>query len=148
MDNVRSLHNVGSFFRIADGAGIEKVILCGGTPTPPRHEISKTALGTVDTVIWEYAKDTVSALKNLSKSGYTLCAIEQTERSTDLYATKLPVKLAVVVGHERVGVSPEVLDLCPYHLHLPMRGSGAHSLNVSTCTSAVLYELGRRLCYD
>ena len=147
LDNVRSLHNVGSLFRSADGAGIQRIILCGLTPVPPRAEITKTALGATHSLPWEYAANSVLAIKKYMPT-YSPIALEQTLNSTNLYETALTVPLLLVVGHERSGISPEVLSVCQTHVHLPMFGTSAHSLNVSIAGSLALYELRRRNCYS
>lgn len=147
LDNVRSLHNVGSIFRSADGAGIKRIILCGLTPVPPRREISKTALGATAVIPWEYVPSSIQAVKNYA-SQYVPIALEQTDRSTNIYATKLSLPLLLIAGHERAGISAAVLALCQTHVHLPMHGTSAHSLNVSIAASLALYELRRRSCYS
>ena len=146
-ENIRSLHNVGSLFRSSDGAGIQKIILTGLTPTPPRHEISKTALGTVQTVAWEYQKDSLSAGLELKKAGYTLYSLEQTPCARNIFHIKLQGPAALVIGHEREGVESSTLAVFNNHLYIPMQGSGAHSLNVSNAASIALYEFARQLCY-
>ena len=143
LDNVRSLHNVGSMFRTADAVRLERILLCGLTPTPPRHEIDKTALGAVATVPWEYCRSTAAALSRLAQDGIPAIALEQTSRSVSLYEASVPGRLALVVGHERAGVSAEALSLCPLHVHLPMLGESARSLNVANAAAVALYELRR-----
>lgn len=143
-ENIRSLHNVGALFRSADAVNLERLILAGLTATPPRHEIAKTALGATETVPWDYVRELGEKLAELRRQGYVLVALEQTDRSTDLYETDLPFPLALIVGHERMGVTPETLAQCDHHVHLPMRGRSAHSLNVSAAATAALYELLRR----
>lgn len=147
LDNVRSLHNVGSLFRTADGANIEKIILTGLTPCPPRSEISKTALGATSSVDFEYFASVTEAITRYQNTHHPV-ALEQTEQSTDFYATSIVLPLLLVIGHERAGVSPEALRHCTQHVHLPMYGISAHSLNVSIAGSVALYELRRRSCYS
>lgn len=141
LNNIRSLYNVGAIFRSADGVNAEGILLGGLTPRPPRHEIEKTALGATHTVPWEYAADLKAALLEHKKKGYTIYALEQTEKSTNLFETKIQFPCVVVAGHEREGVEQEILDVCDGHVELPMLGESAKSLNVSTATSIVLYTL-------
>jgi 23S rRNA (guanosine2251-2'-O)-methyltransferase len=147
LENIRSLHNVGAIFRSADAANIQEIILGGLTATPPRHEIEKTALGATKTVPWRQVADVPSFLKRLQADGYTITALEQTPTSTNVFSTQLAFPIALVVGHERTGVTPETLAVCSHHVELPMLGKSAHSLNVSNATTAALYELGRRVWY-
>ena len=147
LDNVRSLHNVGALFRSADGACIQRVILCGLTPVPPRSEISKTALGATASVPWEYVSEALTAIRRYEET-YVPVALEQTGISTDIYETAIMLPVLLVVGHERAGVSPEVLAACQQHVHVPMYGTSAHSLNVSVAGSLALYELQRRERYS
>jgi len=141
LNNIRSLHNVGAIFRCADAVAAEKIILGGLTPVPPRDEISKTALGATETVQWEHSANLVKTLLELKEQGFTICALEQTPRSTSLFTTQAPEKVVLVVGHEREGVEQSVLDICDFHLEIPMYGKSAHSLNVSTATAIALYAL-------
>ena len=147
LENIRSLHNVGAIFRTADGAGDTALVLTGLTPCPPRHEITKTALGTVDTVPWSYATRTADALITLRSQGYTIYALEQTAQATNLFTTTLSFPIALVVGHEREGVEPNTLALCDGQLVLPMKGTGAHSLNVAHASAIALYECQRKQWY-
>ena len=147
LDNVRSLHNVGAIFRTAEATGIQEVVLTGLTPVPPRHEIDKTALGALRTLAWRYEPNAAACVAALKKEGYTAYALELTPTATILYEAPLTWPLALVVGHEREGVEPDVLALCDAHLSLPMHGTSVHSLNVSNATSIALYELGRRFWY-
>ena len=148
LDNIRSLQNVGAIFRTADGAGVSRLILGGLTATPPRHEIEKTALGATETVPWEYAADLARRLRTLAAEGYTLYALELTPVSVPVYTCQLKGPAVLVLGHEREGVQPDVLALCPTHLSLPMRGSSARSLNVAVAAGIAAYEFGRQLCYN
>ena len=148
LDNVRSLHNVGAIFRSSEAAGVQKIVLGGLTPVPPRHEIEKTALGATQTLQWQHVKDLIPYLNELKEEGYALYALEQTEAARNLLQTKLSFPLALIVGHEREGVEPEILQAVPNHLEIPMRGTGVHSLNVSAATSIALYESVRQFCYN
>ena len=140
LNNIRSLHNVGALFRSADAVKLERICLGGLTPTTPRHEIEKTALGATVTVKWEYQSSLKSALTEYKAAGYTIYALEQTSRATSLFSTPLQFPCVLIAGHEREGVEADVLDLCDQHLFIPMYGTSAHSLNVSTSTTVALYH--------
>jgi tRNA G18 (ribose-2'-O)-methylase SpoU len=148
LDNVRSLHNVGAIFRTADGAGVSSIILGGLTPTPPRHEITKTALGATDTVPWEYSRDLAQRLKELKTKGYAIYALELSQTAVPIYQTQLTTPSVLIVGHEREGVHPDLLQLADVHIKLPMLGTSAHSLNVSVATGIAVYEFGRQCWYN
>jgi 23S rRNA (guanosine2251-2'-O)-methyltransferase len=143
LDNVRSLYNVGAFFRTADAAAIEKLYLCGITGRPPKHAIAKTALGAEESVPWEHSWDPAAILREIGARGYELAAIETTVHAVDLFdwAPRFPV--CVVFGHEVDGVQPELSALCDTHVRIPMLGA-KHSLNVATAGGVVLYELLRK----
>ena len=141
LDNIRSLHNVGSIFRTADGAGIEKLFLCGMTGAPPRAEIRKAALGADDHVAWEYFKTTEEALDKLKADGYHLVALENnTPRAKDYRDLEYVFPLALVIGHEYNGIAAEVLALCDSVISLPMRGKKS-SLNVAVAFGIAAYEI-------
>jgi tRNA G18 (ribose-2'-O)-methylase SpoU len=143
LDNVRSLYNVGAFFRTADAAAIEKLYLCGTTGRPPKRAIAKTALGAEESVTWEHSWDAAAALRELRGRGYELAAIETSVHAVDLFdwAPRFPV--CVVFGHEVDGIQPELSALCDTHVRIPMLGA-KHSLNVATAGGVVLYELLRK----
>ena len=145
LDNVRSLHNVGSVFRTSDAFLIEQIYICGITSTPPHAEIHKTALGAEDSVSWKYYEETAQALYDLKKEGYTLLAIEQAEGSTMLGEMKLAKgkKYAVVFGNEVKGVQQSVVDSCDTCIEIPQYGT-KHSLNVAVCAGIVLWELSQK----
>lgn len=147
LDNVRSLNNVGSFFRTCDAFALEAIFLCGITATPPSREIHKTALGAELTVAWRYFEHTADALKELRSGGYQLWAVEQVEGAISLETLRVErdVKLAVVFGNEVDGVSQEAVDACQGAIEIPQRGT-KHSLNVSVCAGVVLWELFAQLC--
>lgn len=143
LDSIRSLYNVGSVFRTSDAVLIQKLILSGYTPTPPRKEIDKTALGATRSVPWEYAKDPRQALLRLKGEGARLCALELTDQSVSydtLTAADFP--LCLVVGNEITGVSPGALELCDMGIELPMAGI-KHSLNVAVAYGVAVFELAR-----
>ncbi|MDE0961047.1 MAG: RNA methyltransferase [Planctomycetota bacterium] len=143
LDNIRSLTNVGSIFRAADGFGTRKIFLCGITPTPPRPEISKISLGAEESTAWEQMEDPAKAVRVLQNQGVTVLALEQTDTSIPIFAAELPHPLAIVVGHEVVGVDEQVLHLCDGSIEIPMFGS-KHSHNVATATGVILSEVRRR----
>ena len=144
LDNVRSLHNVGSVFRTSDAYCVEKVLLCGITATPPNAEIHKSALGAEFSVEWTYYKDTTEALKILKKSNYTILAIEQAEGSIniDTFKAEKDKKYAIVLGNEVKGVQQSVIDLSDACVELPQFGT-KHSLNVSVTAGIVIWELAK-----
>jgi tRNA G18 (ribose-2'-O)-methylase SpoU len=140
LDNVRSLHNVGSIFRTADAFRIQALYLCGITAPPPHPEIHKTALGAEQTVPWKYFENTLDALQSLRQQHFTLAAIEQTELSQPpqcLAANLAP--LAIILGNEVHGVHQEVVDQCDLSIEIPQMGA-KHSLNVSVAAGIVLWE--------
>lgn len=146
LDNVRSLHNVGSVFRTADAFLVEAVYLCGITSTPPHAEIHKTALGAENTVSWTYFEDTQSAISSLRSEGYIVYAIEQAKGSTLLPDLKLDEtkKYAVIFGNEVKGVQQTVVDNCDGCIEIPQFGT-KHSLNVSVTGGIIIYEFARKL---
>lgn len=141
LDNVRSMNNIGSVFRTADAFRVEKLILCGITATPPHRDIHRTALGATDSVEWEYAEDTLSAIGDLRKRDYTIIGIEQTEGSRQLQTIDLlpGKKYAVILGHEVRGVQQAVIDGCDFCIEIPQFGT-KHSLNISVCAGIVIWE--------
>jgi 23S rRNA (guanosine2251-2'-O)-methyltransferase len=143
LDNVRSLYNVGAFFRTADAARIAKLWLCGITGKPPQNAITKTALGAEETVPWEHSWEPVPVVRRLRDSGHEVAAIETSVHAVDLFdwAPRFPV--TVVFGHEVDGIRPEVSGLCDTHVRIPMLGI-KHSLNVATAGGIVMYELLRK----
>ena len=145
LDNVRSALNVGSIFRTSDAFLIESIILCGITATPPNKEIRKAALGSTDSVNWEYAKDTTEAVKQLIKEGYYVVGVEQASKSTLLNKFKLPKKpIAVILGNEVNGVAQEVIDICNEVIEIEQFGT-KHSLNVSVTTGIVIWKIWEKM---
>ncbi|MFI5155784.1 MAG: RNA methyltransferase [Chitinophagales bacterium] len=144
LDNIRSMHNVGSIFRTADAFLLESIYLCGFTPRPPHRDIHKTALGATETVDWKYFDKTMEAAHFLRSRGYGLLAVEQVELSTPLNGkySNSAKKLAVVFGNEVTGVSEEVLACCEGSLEIPQFGM-KHSLNVAVAAGIVIWELVR-----
>jgi len=141
LDNVRSLHNVGSVFRTADAFLVEAVYLCGITSTPPHAEIHKTALGAENTVDWKHFEDTHVAMAELKAQGYIVFAIEQAQGSTKLPDLKLDAskKYAVILGNEVKGVQQSVVDACDGCIEIPQFGT-KHSLNVSVTGGIIIWE--------
>lgn len=146
LDNVRSLHNVGAVFRTADAFALEKIWLCGITGRPPQREITKTALGSEESVSWEYAVTTVEALTQLKAAGYAVAAVEQTTGSISLvqFQPQPGQPLALVLGNEVFGVDEEVLALCDAAVEIPQFGT-KHSLNVSVAAGVVLWDVLTKL---
>ncbi len=143
LDNVRSAYNVGAFFRAADGAGVERLHLCGITGHPPANAITKTALGAEEAVAWEHQWDAVAVVNELRGQGHEIAAIETTPQSVDIFdwAPRFPV--CVLFGHEVEGLRPELAELADTHIRIPMLGM-KHSLNVATAGGIVMYELLRK----
>lgn len=149
--NVRSMGNVGSIFRTADGAGLDKLYLAGLTPAPfdifgaPRPQIQKTSLGAEKWVPWEHVKSVPALLKRLKKEGYKIIALERARGSVPYNEIKIKRrdKIAIVVGHEVRGLSPSILKLADRIAEIPMRGR-KESLNVSVAFGIAAYELAKR----
>ena len=147
VENVRSVHNVGSIFRSADGFGADKIYLSGYTAHPPREDLHKPALGSEDTVPWEYFKNPVDAAKAIKSEGISLVLSEQTKQSQMMYEMDWEFPICFIVGNEVTGVSEELSALADIHAELPMRGI-KQSLNVSVAAGVVGYELGRAYLYE
>ncbi len=143
LDNVRSLYNVGSFFRTADAAGIEKLWLCGITGHPPKKALAKTALGSEERVAWEHTWNSAAALRGLRESGYEIAAVETSAHSVDLFDWQPRFPVCVLFGHEVEGIQKPLLEMCDSHIRIPMLGL-KHSLNVATAGGVVIYELLRK----
>ena len=145
LDNVRSLHNVGSVFRTSDAFRVEGICLCGITAGPPQPEIHKTALGAEDSVEWTYYKETIDAVNYLKTQGYTVLAIEQAQGSTllDSFVPDVSKRYAVVLGNEVKGVQQEVVDSCDGCIEIPQFGT-KHSLNVSVTAGIIVWEFARK----
>ena len=141
LDDIRSLNNIGSIFRTADAFIIEKIILCGITASPPHKDIQKTALGSTESVEWEYQKDICLAIKDLKKQGVYIWTIEQTENSSKLNKVKISneFKHAIILGNEVKGVSQNAIDLSDDVIEIPQFGT-KHSLNVSACSAILIWE--------
>lgn len=145
LNDIRSLNNIGSFFRTADAFNVEKIYLCGITANPPHRDIQKTALGATETVVWEYRQSISDLVKELKNEGMTICSIEQTEKTTFLQDVPnlKEGKFALIFGNEVNGVDQDVIDLSDYILEIPQFGT-KHSLNVSVCAGVVLWEFAKK----
>lgn len=145
LDNVRSLHNVGSAFRTSDAFRLEKIYLTGITGKPPHREIEKTALGATLSVDWEYADETAALLKSLKEKNYIIVTVEQTTESISLekFISDPAKKYCLVFGNEVNGVSEEAIALADQALEIPQHGT-KHSLNISVCLGIVAWEFFRQ----
>ena len=146
LDNVRSLHNIGSVFRTSDAFRVECIYLCGITATPPHPEMHKTALGAEFTVDWKYVNNAVEAVDNLRQEGYVVFSVEQAEKSIMLENIQLEQgrRYAVVLGNEVKGVQQEVIDHSDGCIEIPQYGT-KHSLNVSVTAGIVIWDLFKQL---
>jgi tRNA G18 (ribose-2'-O)-methylase SpoU len=146
LDDVRSMHNVGSVLRTADAFRVERVLLCGITSTPPSAEIHKTALGAEDSVEWQYYASAVDAVRALQSEGYRVLSVEQVEHSTKLqhFRAEAGCRYAVVLGNEVKGVHQEVVDQSDGCLEIPQLGT-KHSMNVSVTAGIVIYKFAEQL---
>ena len=143
LDNVRSLYNVGAFFRTCDAAGVDTLHLCGITARPPRKEIRKTALGAEDSVRWQYHTSAKEPVLELRDAGWEIAAVETSLHAVDLFDWQPAFPVCVVFGNEVEGIDPGVSALCDTHVRIPMLGS-KHSLNVATAGGVLIYELLRK----
>ncbi len=140
LDNIRSMHNVGAMFRLADGLGISELYLIGITATPPRAEIHKTALGAETHVKWKYFKAIDEAISQAKADNYTVAALELSDQAISLDQFKPTFPLALIVGHETEGVGERTLKSVDKIVQIPMHGH-AHSLNVATATAIACWHL-------
>jgi 23S rRNA (guanosine2251-2'-O)-methyltransferase len=144
LDDIRSLNNIGSFFRSSDAFSIEALFLCGITACPPHREIQKTALGATETVRWEYFSTVSEAISKLKSEGFTIVCIEQTSDSIALWDFNPSLKSAVIFGNEVDGVSEDAVKLCDFAVEIPQSGT-KHSLNVAVCGGIVLWHCYQQL---
>ncbi|WP_242202866.1 RNA methyltransferase [Aestuariivivens insulae] len=146
LDNIRSLNNIGSVFRTSDAFLIEKIYLCGITATPPHKDIHKTALGSTETVHWEYAKDTLQVVEKLKAEGVKVCAIEQAENATMLndFTPEAKTRYALVFGNEVKGVAQDVVNASNMVIEIPQYGT-KHSLNISVSCGVVVWDVFSKL---
>jgi tRNA G18 (ribose-2'-O)-methylase SpoU len=142
LDNIRSLNNIGSVFRTSDAFLIEKIYLCGITATPPHKDIHKTALGSTDTVAWEYAENTLEIVEKLKAKNIKICAIEQAEKSTmlDKFNIEPNTTYALVFGNEVKGVAQDVVNASNVVIEIPQFGT-KHSLNISVSCGVVVWDI-------
>jgi 23S rRNA (guanosine2251-2'-O)-methyltransferase len=143
LENIRSLYNVGAFFRTCDAAGVEALHLCGITGRPPGKGIHKTALGAEESVRWRYDSAATDVVRELRDSGYEIAAVETSLHAVDLFDWRPNFPVCVVFGNEVEGIHPELNRLCDTHIRIPMLGL-KHSLNVATAGGVVMYELLRK----
>jgi tRNA G18 (ribose-2'-O)-methylase SpoU len=146
LDNVRSMHNVGSIFRTSDGFAVEQVILCGITGQPPHREIEKTALGATQSIDWKYFPDTLQAVQKLRDNGYQIIAVEQAENSLMLhqFEPQAGKKYALIFGNEVNGVSDEVMKQIDTCIEIPQFGT-KHSFNIVVSAGIVLWDIFAKL---
>ena len=146
LDDIRSLHNIGSVFRTADAFLVEKIYLCGITACPPNKEINKTALGATDTVTWEYSENILDVIENLKSDGIKVFAIEQVENAIYLNNFKVEnqQKYAIIMGNEVFGVSQTAIEICNGVIEIPQLGT-KHSLNIAVTTGIVVWDLFRQM---
>lgn len=145
LDDIRSLHNIGSVFRTADAFLIEKIYLCGITAVPPNKEIHKTALGATETVAWEYRKDVNTLISELTAASTAVWAVEQVENAVMLqdFTVATDEKIALVFGNEVKGVSQEAVQLCRGAIEIPQLGT-KHSLNISVSAGIVIWDIFKK----
>jgi 23S rRNA (guanosine2251-2'-O)-methyltransferase len=145
LDNVRSLHNVGSVFRTADAFRLKRIVLCGYTGTPPNKEISKTALGATESVEWVYFPSTIEAVKTLREEGALIYAVEQATDAIKLHTVQRDSSkpAALIFGNEVYGVDQEIIDYADACIEIPQWGS-KHSLNISISVGIVVWEFCRK----
>ena len=142
LDNIRSLNNIGSIFRTCDAFLVSKIYLCGITAKPPNRKINKTALGSTESVEWDYFKSTIKLIEKLKSEGVKICSIEQVERAQKLnYIEKIDSKLkhAIVFGNEIRGVDQKIIDISENTIEIDQYGT-KHSLNVSVAAGIVIWK--------
>jgi tRNA G18 (ribose-2'-O)-methylase SpoU len=142
LDDIRSLHNIGSVFRTADAFLVQKIVLCGITASPPNKEIHKTALGATETVDWEHEEDVVSAIEKLKEQGVKAYALEQVENSISLeaFSPESDTTYALVFGNEVFGVNQKAIDACHGVIEIPQLGT-KHSLNISVSAGIAVWDI-------
>ena len=141
LDDIRSLHNIGSVFRTSDAFLIEKIYLCGITGTPPHKDIQKTALGATESVDWEYSDSTKNTIQKLRENGYIICSLEQVDQSIMLheFQPNPDSKYALVFGNEVFGVEDEIIELSDHVIEIPQLGT-KHSLNISVTMGISIWD--------
>jgi 23S rRNA (guanosine2251-2'-O)-methyltransferase len=143
LENVRSMYNVGAFFRTADASGVARLHLCGITAAPPKHAISKTALGADEVVPWEHHRDAPELVHRLRAEGCEIAAIETSLHAVDLFDWQPRFPVALLYGHETDGLTPQLSAMADTHVRIPMLGK-KHSLNVAIAGGVVVFELLRK----
>lgn len=148
LDNVRSMHNVGSIFRTCDAFLVSELILCGITACPPNSEINKTAIGATDSVKWSYSGKTIEKIKYLKDDGFAIIGVEQTDKSImlDNFSVDVNSKYVLVFGNEVNGIGDDVIELLDYSLEIPQYGT-KHSLNITVAAGIVLYKFVKESGY-
>ena len=148
LDDIRSLNNIGSFFRTSDAFNVEKIYLCGITANPPHREIQKTALGATETVTWEYRQSLTDLLAELKSQDIEVCVIEQAEETVALHEIHQlkGERFALIFGNEVDGVNQEAINMADHVIEIPQFGT-KHSLNVSVCAGVVLWEFAKRFIH-
>lgn len=146
VDNVLDTYNIGSIFRLADAVAVEKVYLCGGSETPPNSRIKKASINTTEWVDWEYAETAVSAVESLRLKieNLMVVSVEQSEKSIPYDSIDYTFPVALIIGHETDGVSPEAMDASDFIAEMPMWGVNI-SLNVMVSLGIVLYKVAERM---
>lgn len=144
LNDIRSLHNVGAIFRTADGAGVEKIWLCGITGAPPQSQIHQTALGAEERIPWEYNRDAVSVVKQLAAQGYQVVLLEQTDESEDCARFVPSGPVCLVIGNEITGIDDRLVSLAHAAIEIPMAGI-KNSLNVSVAFGIAVYHIREKL---
>jgi tRNA G18 (ribose-2'-O)-methylase SpoU len=140
VENIRSLYNVGSFFRTSDGAGISKLYLGGYTGCPPRKEIDKTALGSTESVSWEHCVDPVEKVKELKQAGYKIVVLEHTEQSKNYNQVEYEFPVCIILGNEKDGVTQELCAEADFAIEIPMYGI-KQSLNVAVAFGIIAFHV-------
>lgn len=143
LENVRSLYNVGAFFRTGDGVALEKLWLAGITGYPPQNMITKTALGAEETVPWQHVPEALATIRQMRNANYEIAAIETSAHAVDLFDWQPRYPVCVLFGHETDGLTPAAAAMADTHIRIPMLGR-KHSLNVASAGGVVLYELLRK----
>ena len=143
LDNLRSAYNVGSAFRTSDATCVQKIYLTGMCAYPPNAKLAKTALGSTDTVPWQYYPKTIEAIEDIKSKNIPICIVELATESTNFWDFKYPQPVALVFGHELFGVSEEIFPLGDAFIHIPMYGKKA-TLNVASALAVVLFEVIRQ----
>ena len=146
LDNVRSAHNVGSIFRTSDAFLVEKICLCGITPTPPHKEIRKTALGASESVNWQHYHNNMECIKELKELGYQIISIEQAENAVMFndFVCQKDIKYALVFGNEVKGVDQEIVSTCDTVIEIPQYGT-KHSLNISVSSGVIIWDFFQKI---